>query len=496
MQDFLRLSGISKTFGGVKALTDVDMTVGKGELLCLMGENGSGKSTMIKIISGVQPATTGTMEVEGEEVRATTTAEMIHRGIQVIYQDLSLMPNLTVAENIAMARSMHEGRVLVRWGEMRRIALKAMARIGAQIDPNAMVGDLPVGTQQMVAICRAFTTDVKLLILDEPTASLNRSEIDALLALVREMKARGISIIFISHKIDEVIEIADRVTCLRDGYNVGSLSGEDLTYDAVVELMTGHAVKHVPFVPSLAPGKAPVLSVRNLTKRNNFADVSFDLHAGEILGIAGLLGSGRTEIAKALFGLAPADTGEITVDGQVRSIRSVRDAVAAGVAYVPENRLTEGLFLQKPVADNLVSNIVDGLAISGPLVNQARRDEEIIRWVDELSIKVSDPIVPVRTLSGGNQQRVVLGKWLATAPRVLILNGPTVGVDINAKAAIYDIIHRLAHNGAAVILISDEAPEIISNTNRILLVKGGRVQQELQTAETDVDHLHRLVEAA
>ncbi len=496
MQPYLQLDGISKSFAGVHALVDVDLTVNSGEILCLMGENGSGKSTLIKIVSGVQPQDSGTIRVEGQEVHDATTAEMIRHGIQVIYQDLSLMPNLTVAENIAMARTIREGRRLVNWGQMRQIAQEAMDRIGARIDPDATVGDLPVGLQQMVAICRAFTSDLRLLILDEPTASLNRTEIEHLLALVREMRGRGIAIIFITHKIDEVIDVADRVTCLRDGRNVGSLTGGDLTYDRIVALMTGREVVPVPFVARIDPTQAPVLSVRNLTKRHNFADVTFDLYPGEILGIAGLLGSGRTEIAKALFGFAPADSGEIRIGGKMQPIRNVREAVEAGIAYVPENRLTEGLFLQKAVGDNLVSNVIDDLTGGGILIDEERKAAMVTQWIDALSIKVADPSAPVRSLSGGNQQRVVIGKWLTRRPKVLILNGPTVGVDIAAKAYIYEIVHNLAHEGAGVILISDEAPEIVNNSNRILLVRGGRVQRELETRQTSAQDLHRMVAAS
>ena len=309
MDDFLRLKAIHKSFVGAYALKGVDFSVRSGEAHCLIGENGSGKSTLIKIISGVEQPDSGEVWVEGRRVARATAAEMIKQGIQVIYQDLSLLPNLTVAENIAIAQLAKSGRPLVNWRTVHEIARAAMARIKVDLDLDAIAGELPIGLQQMVAICRAFTGDLRLLVLDEPTASLTKGEIDNLFTVVRDMQAHGIAILFISHKLNEVIDVADRVTVLRDGLTVGTLSREQLSNDKLVEMMTGRPLAQTRF--RYAGGrKKKLLEVRNLSKRNNFADISFDLYEGEILGIAGLIGSGRTELALALFGISPADSGE------------------------------------------------------------------------------------------------------------------------------------------------------------------------------------------
>ena len=331
--------------------------------------------------------------------------------------------------------------------------------------------------------------------LDEPTASLTRAEIVNLLAVVRDMQARGIAIIFISHKLDEVLHLADRAIVLRDGNAVGTLERDEITHDRLVELMTGRALVASRFRPAERPRKK-VLEVRNLSKKFNFADVSFDVFEGEILGIAGLVGSGRTELALALFGINPADSGTITVDGRERRIASVQDAVEAGLAYVPENRLTEGLVLKKSVGENLLAPVVDRCL--GPLgtIAPRKRDRLVARWIDQLRIKTASPDVPVQTLSGGNQQRVVIGKWLATEPRVLILDGPTVGVDIGAKASIHEIVRDLAARGAGVILISDEMPEVVTNSSRILLMRAGRIHGQIDGATAKVDAVQTLVEAA
>ena len=494
MDDFLRLKAIHKSFSGAYALKGVDFSVHPGEAHCLIGENGSGKSTLIKIISGVEQPDSGELWVKGSVAQRATAAEMIKQGIQVIYQDLSLLPNLTVAENIAIAELAKSGRPLVSWRKIREIARAAMARIKVDLDLDAIAGELPIGLQQMVAICRAFTGDLRLLVLDEPTASLTKGEIDNLFAVVRDMQAHGIAILFVSHKLNEVIDVADRVTVLRDGLTVGSLPREQLSNDKLVELMTGRPLTQTRF--RYAGGrKKKLLEVRNLSKRHNFADISFDLYEGEILGIAGLIGSGRTELALALFGISPADSGSITVESARRRIASVQDAVAAGFAYVPENRLVQGLVLKHSVAENLVAAVIGRLVGRWGLIDGARRVGFVTRWINSLDIRVAEPDLPVQTLSGGNQQRVVIGKCLATEPRILILDGPTVGIDIAAKSSIYQVIRDLAARGTGVILISDEVPEVVANSNRLLVMRGGRIHSEIDsTAATDAD-VQALVEA-
>jgi simple sugar transport system ATP-binding protein len=493
--DLLRLRNIDKRFAGVHALRGVDFSLRLGEVRCLVGENGSGKSTLIKIISGVVPPNEGEIWVAGERVSNSTANEMIRRGVHVIYQDLSLFPNLTVAENIAMPHVAESGNVMINWSDISATARQAMARIDAKIDPDAIVGDLPIGLQQMVAICRALTGDVKLLILDEPTASLTKVEIDHLFDVVADMKARGISIIFITHKLDEVLKVADTVTGLRDGSLVGTFERSALDHDKLVEIITGGPVDQSRFRLAKRERKK-LLEVRNLTKRFNFADISFDLYEGEILGVAGVIGSGRSELAIALFGIDPADSGSIVVDGRERRIASVQDAVEAGFACVPENRLTQGLALKRSVADNLIAAAIERCVGPFRLLDRDRRGALIAKWIGSLSIKVNDPEVAVETLSGGNQQRVVIGKGLATGPKIFILDGPTVGVDIAAKSSIHQIVRSLAAEGAGVILISDEVPELIRNTNRILLMRSGRIQGEINSDAVNPDELQRIVEAA
>jgi simple sugar transport system ATP-binding protein len=494
MDDFLRLRAIHKSFVGVYALKSVDLSVRAGEAHCLIGENGSGKSTLIKIISGVEQPDSGEIQVNGVPAPRATAAEMIHRGIQVIYQDLSLLPNLTVAENIAIAQLAKSGRPLVSWREVREIARAAVSRIKMNLDLDAIAGELPVGLQQMVAICRALTGDLRLLVLDEPTASLTKGEIDNLIAVVRDMQAHGIASLFISHKLNEVIDIADRVTVLRDGRTVGTLPRGELSNQRLVEMMTGRPLTQTRFSRAGGPGKK-LLEVRNLTKRHNFADISFDLYEGEILGVAGLIGSGRTELALALFGVSPADSGGILVEGVERRIGSVQDAVATGFAYVPENRMVQGLVLKHSVAENLVAAVIGRLANRWGLIDERRRASMVDHWMKSLNIRASAPEAPVQTLSGGNQQRVVIGKWLATAPRILILDGPTVGIDIAAKASIYEIIRDLAAGGAGVILISDEVSEVVTNSNRLLVMRGGRIRREIQSTATTEADVQALVEA-
>lgn len=494
MDDFLRLTAIHKSFVGVYALRGVDFSVRAGEAHCLIGENGSGKSTLIKIISGVEQPDSGEIRVNGAPVPRATAAEMIHCGIQVIYQDLSLLPNLTVAENIAIAQLTKSRRPLVNWREVREIARAAVSRIKMNLDLDAIAGELPVGLQQMVAICRALTGDLRLLVLDEPTASLTKGEIDNLIAVVRDMQAHGIASLFISHKLNEVIDVADRVTVLRDGRTVGTLPREELSNQRLVEMMTGRRLTQTRFSYAGEPRKK-LLEVRGLTKQHNFADISFDLYEGEILGVAGLIGSGRTELALALFGISPADSGSIIVTGVERRIASVQDAVAAGFAYVPENRMVQGLVPKHSVGENLVAAVIGRLTNPWGTIDEPRRATMVDHWITSLSIRTSGPEALVQTLSGGNQQRIVIGKWLATAPRILILDGPTVGIDIAAKNGIHQIIRDLAARGAGVILISDEVSEVVTNSNRLLVMRGGRIRTEVQSATTTEGDVQALVEA-
>ncbi len=494
MTPFLELSRVGKTYGGVVALRDLEFDIAPGEVHCLVGENGSGKSTLIKIICGVETPSPGArIVIDGAAHPHLTRAESSRLGIQVIYQDLSLFPNLSVAENIASALLFNGLRPVDRRA-VRRTAEEAMQRIGVHLNPDALVQDLSIAQRQLVAICRAISAEARLVIMDEPTASLTRREVDALLALVRQLKQKGLSILFVSHRLDEVLSVAERVTVLRDGRKVGTFDAREMNDKKLSMLMTGK--EFVYELKACDPeGKAPVLSVSGLSKQGQFQDISFDLRPGEVLGITGRLGAGRTELALALFGMNTPDAGEIRIDGKPVQFASNRDAAAQGIAYVPEDRLTQGLVLEQPIGANIVLSIMERLAGRFGLFRAGAKREAIGNWIRDLSIKAPDPDAPVRTLSGGNQQRVVLAKWMARQPRVLILDSPTVGVDVSAKDGIYEIVGRLAREGVAIIMISDEVPEVLYHCHRIMVMREGRIAAEYAPHETSEHALLAEVDA-
>lgn len=495
-EPFLALKHVSKHYAGVTALSQVDFEVYPGEVHCLAGENGSGKSTMIKIISGTVEADAGSViEIDGRPLQHFHAIDAINRGIQVIYQDLSLFPNLTVAENIALGFFVAGHRKVINWKELHSIAQKAQARIGVNLPLDALVSEISIADQQLVAICRALTRDVKLLIMDEPTASLTKREVDSLLEAVAEMKARGIATMFVSHKLEEVLQIADRVTVLRDGNKIGVYPASELNDEKLTYLMTGIKVEYQPF--ELHSGdSATLLEVEHLSREGEYRDISFRLHAGEILGITGLLGSGRTELALSLFGITQPDNGVIKMLGVSQKINSIQDAMRLGIAYVPEDRMTQGLVNNQSVGDNLILTTIDQLVNRYQLLDRTLVDTAIQHWVKDLAIKIPSVKSPVQTLSGGNQQRVVLAKWIATQPRILILDGPTIGIDVAAKRSIHEIIRNLARQDIAVILISEEIPEVYNNCNRILVMHKGCIVREFSPSETSSDEIQAYVNGA
>ena len=495
-ENFLELRNISKRFHGVQALRQVDFTLQAGEVHCIVGENGSGKSTLIKIISGVYtPEPGGEICINGELQVEMTPARSTQLGIQVIYQDLSLFPNLTVAENIAIRHHLKPGRPLVDRRKIRETAQRAMAKINVSFDCERLVEKLSVADRQLVAICRAIAADARLVIMDEPTSSLTRPEVDALFAVVKDLQEKHISIVFVSHRLNEVMEIAERVTVLRDGMKVGTYDAQEMDDRKLSYLMTGQAISYSSVKTEFIPERI-VLETQALSKQGNYRDVSFRLHAGEILGITGLLGSGRTELALTLFGMNPPETGRIVVDGQPVNLNSNRRAIAAGIGYVPEDRLTLGLGMKQSIGNNITVTVLKRLLNRLHLIDKQKRHTFIGRRIAELHIRVGGPEVPVNTLSGGNQQRVVLAKWIATRPKVLILDAPTVGVDVAAKGGIYEIVKRLATEAIGIILISDEVPEVLCNCHRILLMRKGRLVGEYLPSEISEKDLGQKINEA
>ena len=488
--NFLEIRDISKAYVGVQALDTVSMNIKKGEIHCLVGENGSGKSTLIKIIAGVERQDIGEVIINGRPHAHLHAIDSIREGIQIIYQDLSLFPNLTVAENISLNQEIERKSKVINWKDIRKIAEKALAEIGEKLDLDERVENISVASKQLVAISRALTQNAKLIIMDEPTSSLTKDEIARLFSVITDLQERGICTLFVSHKLSEVFEIAERVSILRDGKMVGTYRTEELDNERLVFLMTGKKLENTFFTfDEKKRKKPPLIEVKNLSKSRNFLDISFSLSAGEILGITGLLGSGRSELALALFGIFPADSGDILLEGKKLAIRNTRDAMTAGIGYLPEDRLNQGLFIEHAISRNIIVTILKKLLNKFRFVSRRKRDEAVHKWVDELEVKTTSVEAPAQSLSGGNQQRLVLAKWLATDPKVFILDGPTIGVDIASKANIHNLIRGLAERGMGIIIISDEIPEVLQNCNRILIMSRGRIIDEVRdvTGVTEED---------
>jgi simple sugar transport system ATP-binding protein len=479
---FLEVRGISKAYEGVQALDDVSMTIDRGEVHCLVGENGSGKSTLIKIIGGVVEPDTGDIVINGRSHARLGAIDAIRSGIQIIYQDLSLFPNISVAENISFNQFVERRASFVSWREVRAIAERSLAEIDEKIDLDENVQNLSVAKRQIVAIARSLTQNAKLIIMDEPTSAITKDDVDHLFSVIARLKSKGISTLFISHKLSEVFEIAEVVTILRDGRKVGDFPAAELDDRKLTFLMTGQRIDYTPYTVSRESGAVPLLEVRGLTRAGQYRDVSFSLWPGEILGLTGLIGSGRTELALSLFGLNPPDAGQVLLGGKPVRIRSTQDATRHGIGYLPEDRLTQGLFISQSIGDNIVVTVLKKLLGALGLVDLPRRRAAEKRWLEELAIKAPSAKVRAWSLSGGNQQRVVLAKWLATDPKVFILDGPTIGIDIASKRNIHEIIRALAQRGIAIIMISDEGPEILHNCNRVLVMREGRLVQEIPEA--------------
>ena len=472
----LRLTNVSKTVPGVNALTNINFDVRPGEVHGLIGENGAGKSTLMKVLAGVyQPDPGAEIEIEGEKVTALTPTESMRRGVMVIYQDFSLFPTLSVKENIAFSQQIEKRRRLIDWKAMEETSRRALSTLGVEIDLNARLSSLSTARQQLVAIARALVYDAKLLVMDEPTSALSSGEVEHLFRVVNELKARGMAIIFISHKLDELFKITDRMTVLRDGHYIGTRISSETDTNEIITMMVGREIKEQHLA-----GKnigETVLEVKNISKRGNYQDVSFSVRRGEVLGITGLVGAGRTETVRALFGLNPPDSGEILLEGRKIAPKSPAQAQALGIAYVPESRQTEGLVLQQDSESNLTLSILRRFVRNG-LIRFGERRKKAVELIEQLNVKPAYPHMQVDKFSGGNQQKIVVAKWLATNPKVLIVDEPTNGIDVGAKTEIHHLLRELADEGMAVIMVSSELPEILSISDRVLVMRRGRINGE------------------
>ncbi len=480
-EPFLSVQGISKSFPGVQALTKVSLSVHAGELLALIGENGAGKSTLMKIIGGIYPPDEGEICVLGRPVTFSSVQESLDAGIAIIHQELNLADNLSVAENIFLGRQPRRGP----FGLRDRKALiarseEALAQVGLRASPRVLLSDLSPGQKQLVEIAKALSRDAKLLIFDEPTSSLSTREAEVLFERIEELKSRGMAIIYISHRLGEISRLARRVQVLRDGRVAGFLEGVEITHDGMVRLMVGRDVsKFFSHERNpLAGERQVVLSVRGLMVRSSPHPVSFDLHAGEILGMAGLVGAGRTELVRAIFGIDPIEEGTIEVRGRAVKVRSPRDAIRAGISLVPEDRKNQGLVLDLTIRENVAMAGLESYARWG-LLDRARQRQVASEQAQQLHIRAPTIEVKARNLSGGNQQKVVLGKWLSMAARVLILDEPTRGVDVGAKEEIYALMSRLAAGGLGILMVSSEMEELMAMSDRVLVLHEGRLEGEL-----------------
>ncbi|MDQ2066146.1 sugar ABC transporter ATP-binding protein [Xinfangfangia sp. CPCC 101601] len=481
MQPVLEMRGVSKTFGSVKALTNVQLQLFPGEVHALMGENGAGKSTLMKILSGAyRPDAGAEILIDGTPVNITGPISARAAGISIIYQELALSPNLTVAENIYLGRELSHGGVL-RKAEMEASVAPVLKRLGAGFGPGNTVRYLNVANQQLVEIARALHADSRILIMDEPTTALSERETAGLFSMIRQLRDEGLAIVYISHRMNEVYELADRVSILRDGSYTGTLSKDEASPEAIVRHMVGRELSslYTKTAGSKAAYTETVLRVSELSDGSRVHGCSFELRAGEVVGMAGLVGSGRSELAQAIFGARPRKGGAMWLDGEVFAPNTPQDAIAARVAYLTEDRRGNGLFLDMSCEENINTGVLRSDARWGMVLNRSRARARADESIRNLSVRVPHAGFPVGGLSGGNQQKVLLSRWLQIRPRVLILDEPTRGVDIGAKSEIYRIIDALAREGVAILVISSELPEVLGVADRILVMHEGRISGEV-----------------
>lgn len=487
----VEMRDINISFGPVQVLGGVDFDIRAGEVHALMGENGAGKSTLMKILTGIYQADSGSLKINGQTVDIKSPKDAQQHGIAIIHQELNLLPEMTVAENFFLGREKTQNGILQKTA-MRDEAARHLQALQANFSADDYVKNLSVGQQQLVEIARALSSDAKVLIMDEPTAALTEPEIQRLFVLVRELAAKGVGLVYVSHRMEEIFQICQRITVLRDGVSVGTQNVAEIGFDDVVRMMVGRELTERFPERDVSVGEVK-LSVNGLCDGDKVRDVSFEVRAGEVLAFAGLIGSGRTEIANALFGLSPKNSGNIRLNGQSLNIRSPSDAIAAKIAYVTEDRKAKGLILNMSVCQN--STLVHLPSQNGIISQQAEKDY-IQAAVKKLKIKVANTEEAVRRLSGGNQQKVVLAKWLKEMPEVLILDEPTRGVDVGGKAEIYRIINELAAQDVAIIMISSELPEVLGVSDRVAVMHEGSLKGILNTKQATQEHIMALAAGA
>ena len=484
MKTLLKLTEIRKSFGAVRALKGVSFELLQGEVHALLGENGAGKSTLIKVITGAHQLDGGTMELGGEEISELTPAKAQVLGIACIYQQPALFPDLSVAENIGLRLEKVGIYQRVKWGAWKKKAEELLKRIGAEISPDAEVSSLSMPEQQLVEIACALGSGAKIVIMDEPTASLTQKEQHLLYKVVRDLRAEGVGVVYISHRLEEIFALADRVTVLRDGESVGTNSVDGLTESQMIQLMVGRDMETI-YPPKEHELGEIVLDVKGLSCAESGTDaVSFQIRAGEIFGLAGLVGAGRTELARVLFGITPADGGSVLLNGKLLEIGNPRVAISHGIAYVPEDRRKHGVILEMAVAEN-ITMASHKRWFKGGILRSGIEVDAVKGFVDALGVKLSSIQAPGGSLSGGNQQKVSVARWLATQPKLLILDEPTQGVDVGAKGEIHRIVRGLAKEGLAVLMISSDLPEILGMSDRIGVMRGGRLVEIFDQANAE-----------
>ncbi|MGV9392753.1 sugar ABC transporter ATP-binding protein [Streptomyces olivaceus] len=491
----LSMSGITKSFPGVRALDGVDLDVQAGEVHCLLGQNGAGKSTLIKVLAGAHQPDTGTIRWRGEDVTLRSPIAAMRLGIATIYQELDLVEHLSVAENVHLGHEPTSAGFVVRGRAAKASTAQLLKRLGhPEVDPGRLVGDLSAAQQQIVSMARALSHDVRLIVMDEPSAALDPDEVDNLFRIVADLTAEGVAVVYISHRLEEIRRIGDRVTVLKDGRAVaGGLPAESTPTSEVVALMTGRNVEYVfPERPAGPPAAEPVLSVKGLARQGEFEPLDLEVRPGEIVGLAGLVGSGRSEILETVYGARRPSAGQVLVDGRPLRPGSVRAAVRAGLGLAPEERKAQALLMLESVTRNVSVSAMSRFSRGG-WMDQGAELSAARAATRELSLRPDNPSVPVRTLSGGNQQKAVLARWLLRGCRVLLLDEPTRGVDVGARAELYAVIRRLADEGLAVLLVSSEVPEVLGLADRVLVLREGSVVHEAPARELDEHRVLDLV---